>query len=189
MLRKPRPELARLAVFGITGTANTAACFAAYAALIDLCGWHYNVALVADYVLGAVLGFAMHRLATFGDRRHLRFAFSKYVLTLVAAFGLNFVLLDAAVERLGLGALMGQAVSLAAVTLVTYALQTHWVFRSHSPASTLDTPAQTAAPNRATSSHCGIESMAPALETHSAAARVAIRNRSSGGKPRTRAAR
>ncbi len=125
-------------MFGVMGTANTAACFGVYAALIDVCGWHYNAALVADYLAGAVLGFALHRLATFGDRRHLRFACSKYVLTLVAALGLNFVLLEAAVERLGLGALVGQAVSLTLVTLVSYALQTHWVFRSHAPPSAVD---------------------------------------------------
>ena len=140
---KSRPELARLAVFGVTGTLNTAICFGVYAALVDACDWHYNAARAADYVVGAVLGFVLHRVATFGDRREVRSAFSKYVVTLIAALLLNVALLHAAVEQLVLGPLFGQAASLAGVTLFSYALQTHWVFRCHAESVTADDAAVT----------------------------------------------
>jgi putative flippase GtrA len=130
-------EIRRLIVFGAVGAVNTAVCYTLYASLVRWGGWHYNLALVADYALGAVLGFTLHRLATFADRTHLRQAFGKYALTLIACFALNFAVLDWNVQKLLLDPLPAQAIAIAVVTLFSYLLQKHWVFRCHRLASSV----------------------------------------------------
>jgi putative flippase GtrA len=122
-----------MVVYSIVGAANTALCYAAYSLLVEL-GWHYNAALVADYVFGAVLGFALHRGATFADRRHIRQAFGKYAVTLIVTFAINLVLLDLLVVRQILSPLAAQAVAMLVATAATYRMQTQWVFRSHESA-------------------------------------------------------
>lgn len=131
MSLKQRPEIRRLIVFATVGTLNTAVCYALYAALVHALAWHHNAALVADYALGSVAGFVSHRLATFADRKHVRRALGKYLLTLVATFLLNAILLNAIVISRLLGPLLGQAAAMTLVTMVSYLMQKHWVFRSH----------------------------------------------------------
>ena len=130
MPQTARPEIRRMAVFALVGAANTAICYAVYVLLVQL-GWHYNLALVADYGFGVVLGFGMHRASTFADRTHLRQAFGKYVLTLVLAFAVNLVILDVLVAAEHLSPLLAQFVAMMIATATSYRLQTHWVFRSH----------------------------------------------------------
>jgi putative flippase GtrA len=131
MFTRRASEWGRLAVFGLVGTLNTALCYAAFVLLVHVCGWHHDVALAADYTFGIALGYVLHRFSTFADRRHLRQAFGKYALTLVATFAANLALLDAIVRAGLLGPLFGQAVAMTAVTLASYLAQKHWVFRSH----------------------------------------------------------
>ncbi len=123
-------EIRRLVIFTVVGTINTVACYALFALLVHTCAWHYHPALAADYGFGIVLGYVLHRGSTFADRTHLRRAFSKYTVTLVATFAANFVLLDAIVRSAMLEPLAAQAVAMLAVTLGSYLVQKHWVFRS-----------------------------------------------------------
>ena len=129
-------ELRRLAVYGIVGALNTAICYALFALLVEVCAWHYHVALTADYAFGIVVGYLLHRTSTFADRKHLRQAFSKYTLTLVATFLANLLLLDAIVRGRLLEPLLGQAVAMTIVALASYLVQTRWVFRHHVRAET-----------------------------------------------------
>jgi putative flippase GtrA len=124
-------------VFGVMGTFNTVTCYALYAAMVHWFHWNYNFALVLDYAFGAVLGFTVHRIATFADRKHVRLAFGKFAVTLVLSFLLNVTVLNAAVERLLLDPLVAQLLALVFVTLFSYTMQKHWVFRSH-PARDLE---------------------------------------------------
>ncbi len=123
----------RLMVFGMVGTVNTVVCYALFAALVHVFEWDYNLALVADYAFGAGLGYGLHRVATFADRKHVKQAFGKYALTLVITFLANLLLLDVMVRRRWFDPLVAQALAMGMVTLLSYALQKHWVFRSHAP--------------------------------------------------------
>jgi putative flippase GtrA len=139
MLPEKQLELRRLIVFGVIGTLNTAICYALYAALVELVDWNYKLALVADYAFGIVLGYVLHRVSTFADRKNLKQAFGKYTVALVGAFLLNYVVLEWLVEKQMLGALAAQAVAMTLATLGSYLVQKHWVFRSHAHPET--TPA------------------------------------------------
>ncbi len=128
---RPGIELRRLIVYAMVGTLNTAICYALFAALVQLCAWHYQLALAADYAFGILLGYALHRVSTFADRNQLRQAFGKYVVTLAATFLANFLLLDLIVRSRLLEPIAAQGVAMIAVTLASYLPQKHWVFRSH----------------------------------------------------------
>ncbi len=123
-------EWTRLAVFMAIGTLNTAVCYVLYAALVAL-GWHYNLALVIDYLAGTFIGYVLHRGTTFADRGQVR-ALGKYSLTQVAMFLINLVLLDALVASRLMAPLAAQAVAVIAPTLAVYYVQTYWVFRAPS---------------------------------------------------------
>jgi putative flippase GtrA len=137
-------EIRRLAVYGVVGTLNTALCYALFALLAHGCAWHYRYALAADYAFGLVLGYVLHRVSTFADRKHLRQAFGKYTITLAATFVLNFLLLDAIVQSRLLGPVAAQAVAMIAVTMASYLAQKQWVFRSYVRATA---PVQTEQPS------------------------------------------
>lgn len=124
-------ELRRLLVFGVMGTLNTAICYALFAALVRAYAWHYNAALVVDYGFGMVLGFGLHRQATFADRTHVRGAMAKYAITLGAAFLADLAILNLIIVSQMLGPLVARAVAVTIVTTFSYLLQKHWVFRSH----------------------------------------------------------
>ncbi|HEX3724619.1 MAG TPA: GtrA family protein [Pirellulales bacterium] len=126
-------EIKRLLVFGAVGTLNTAACYVVFAILVHVFAWHYNLALVADYAFGVVLGYSLHRISTFADRIHVRGGFGKYAVTLVVTFALNLILLDWLVERDWFGPVEAQAFAMVAVTFASYRMQKHWVFRSYDP--------------------------------------------------------
>ena len=126
-------ELRRLITFATVGMLNTAVCYAVYAALVYWLAWHHDLALAADYAFGAGLGYVTHRLTTFGDRKHLRAAFGKYLAALIASFVLNVAVLDGIVASQLLDPIAAQVPAIALVTLASYMLQKHWVFRSHGP--------------------------------------------------------
>ncbi len=126
-----RVETHRLALFAVVGGFNTAVCYALFATLVRGFAWHHNYALLADYGFGAVLGFSLHRLATFGDRTELRQPLPKYLLSLVIMFTLDLGTLNLLVAAGLLGPLVAQAVAIGLVTTASYLLQKHWVFRSH----------------------------------------------------------
>jgi len=130
MLSPRQVELRRLILFTGVGTLNTGVCYAFFALLVYL-DCHYNLALAADYLFGIGLGYVLHRLSTFSDRKHVKQAFGKYTLVLVATFLVNLVLLDWIVYEKWLDLLSGQAVAMTGATLLSYFLQKHWVFRSH----------------------------------------------------------
>ena len=120
MLVEHKAELRRLVLFSLVGGLNTAVCFALFAALIDLCAWHHHLALVADYTFGIALGYVLHRVSTFADRKHVRQALGKYMAIALVTFLVNFALLDVLVRLELLDPLAAQAVALALVTLASY---------------------------------------------------------------------
>ena len=74
----------------------------------------------------------MHRLSTFADRKHVKQAFGKYLTTLIVTFVLNLAVLDLHRRELGCSIRSpARPWPSALVTLVSYMLQKHWVFRSH----------------------------------------------------------
>ena len=97
--------MTRLIRFGLTGAVTTAFSYVAFIGLIRL-GVYYEVASVASWALGLVLGFTANRRFTFGisgaDRR--KRDFSLYLIGSLLQLGLGLTGYALLIGHLGLDA-------------------------------------------------------------------------------------
>ena len=106
---KEKTTLRELLSFNIVGAVNTAITYGLYSLLVAL-GIDYRAALVLEYCFGIVFSFVFNRRYTF---RHTGQVTARMVLSMagsyIAVLGLNFLLLTAFVEGLGLDEYSSQA--------------------------------------------------------------------------------
>jgi putative flippase GtrA len=122
------PAAARPLKFLVVGGTNTVLMYLLYLGLL-LAGMSYPLALSLDYVFGILLGYTFNRHFTFGDRSKVKHGFKKYCFTYVLVFAGNLLLLALIVESGRLDAAVGQIIAFGSITLLSYLLQNHWVFR------------------------------------------------------------
>lgn len=118
----------KIAKFALVGAANTLFCYFLYVLLVQQ-GVHYNLALAFDYAVGIVTGYLLNRFWTFASHGRPHWGFGKYVLTYIGVFFANATLLNLIVELLLTGPVMGQFIALSMVTLSSFLVQKHWVFK------------------------------------------------------------
>ena len=118
-----------IARFTFVGLFNTVLTYCFYLLLLKL-GFHYQIALSADYLLGIVIGYSLNRYWTFKVKDEIKVQFFKYLLTYILTFLLNAFLLFILVEGGYLGPELGQFSILLFITLISYVLQKNWVFLS-----------------------------------------------------------
>jgi len=110
------------------GAVNTAVTYALYAGLVAL-GVPALAALVADYALGIVLGFALNRKYTFNaSQGPLGPSFLRMVLSYLPLLGVNLVLLFVLVHWLSWNEYLAQIVALGLVTVLSFFVQKLFVF-------------------------------------------------------------
>lgn len=115
--------------FLVTGGINTVVTYVVYVLLVRL-GWHYTLALLAEYTGGIIAGYHMNRHWTFaGHGRPVRSSL-KYCVTYGIVFCLNLVLLGLIVELGVLGPIAGQIVVIGTITAISFLLLNFWVFRN-----------------------------------------------------------
>lgn len=116
--------------FGIVGVSNTLLFLAVYTLLVEGLGVWYLAASALGFLVGAVNGFLLNRRWTF--RGHVGDALTPVRWGVVQGCGLllNLGLVALCVESLGMGKLLGQAVAIAIVVVVTFVANRAWTFRS-----------------------------------------------------------
>ena len=114
--------------FLLAGGFNTGLTYALYLLLLWF-GVSYPVALTIDYAVGIPLSYLLQRYWTFMPQGRLQLSFLKYVLTYLAVFAGNAVLLVVFVETGMLGPVLGQFLALAVVAIASYGAQKFWVFK------------------------------------------------------------
>ncbi len=116
--------------FGIVGVSNTLLFFAVYTLLLKAGVW-YLAASGIGFIVGAVNGFLLNRRWTFAG--HVGDALTPVRWTVVQGCGLllNLALVAGCVEVLGLDKLIGQAIAIVAVVVVTFVANRAWTFRTH----------------------------------------------------------
>jgi putative flippase GtrA len=119
--------------FGIVGVSNTLIAFAVYTLLLKGFGVWYLAASAIGFVVGAINGFLLNRRWTF--RGHVGDALTPVRWFVVQGCGLalNEGLLYLYVDELGLDKLLGQALTIAVVTVLTFFANRAWTFRMHAP--------------------------------------------------------
>jgi putative flippase GtrA len=128
--------------FGIVGVSNTLIFFAVYTVLLKVFGVWYVAASGIGFAVGAVNGFLWNRAWTF--KGHVGDALTPVRWFVVQTCGLllNLGLVYLFVDGAGLGELVGQAVTIVIVTLVTFFVNRAWTFRGHGEPVLAHTPAE-----------------------------------------------
>lgn len=117
--------------FGIVGVSNTLLFLAVYTLLVEALGVWYLAASAIGFVVGAVNGFLLNRRWTF--RGHVGDALTPVRWGVVQSGGLllNLGLVALCVSGLGMDELVGQAIAIAVVVVVTFVANRAWTFRAH----------------------------------------------------------
>jgi putative flippase GtrA len=125
------PLATQFAKFGAVGVSNTVLSFAVYTILLKGAGLWYLAASAIGFAVGAVNGFLWNRAWTF--RGHVGDALTPVRWFVVQSGGLllNLGLVYLFVDGAGLDSLLGQAVTIAIVTVATFFANRAWTFRGH----------------------------------------------------------
>lgn len=126
------PLARQFAKFGVVGISNTVLSFAAYTILLKVFGVWYVAASGIGFALGAVNGFLWNRAWTF--RGHVGDALTPVRWFVVQGCGLlvNLGLVFVFVDGAGLDELLGQALTIMVVTVLTFFANRSWTFRMSS---------------------------------------------------------
>jgi len=116
--------------FGIVGVSNTLLAFAVYTLLLKVFGVWYVAASGIGFAAGAVNGFLLNRRWTF--REHVGDALTpvRWAIVQTCGLGLNLGLVYLFVHDFGLDELVGQIPTTAIVTVLTFAANRAWTFRT-----------------------------------------------------------
>jgi putative flippase GtrA len=116
--------------FGIVGVSNTLLAFAVYTVLLKVFGVWYVAASGIGFAVGAVNGFLLNRRWTF--REHVGDALTpvRWAIVQTCGLGLNLGLVYLFVHDFGLDELVGQIPTTAIVTVLTFAANRSWTFRT-----------------------------------------------------------
>ena len=115
--------------FLTAGGIRTAALYALYVGLV-YAGLHYNLALILDYILGALTGYLVNRFWTFASHGRTYRSFPKYCASCGILYLINLISLNLIVRHGFLDVVFGQVVSLGVTTVINFLLLNFWVFRS-----------------------------------------------------------
>lgn len=128
------PLVAQFVKFGIVGVSNTLLFFATYTLLLKVFGVWYLAASGIGFAVGAVNGFLLNRAWTF--KGHEGDALTPLRWCVVQGFGLalNEGLLYLCVDGIGLDKLIGQAIAIAVVVVITFFANRAWTFKTPTPA-------------------------------------------------------
>jgi putative flippase GtrA len=133
------PLVSQFVKFGIVGVSNTLIFFAVYTLLLKVFGVWYVAASGIGFAVGAINGFLWNRAWTF--RGHVGDALTPVRWFVVQSSGLlaNLGLVYLFVDGAGLGELVGQAVTIVIVTVLTFLANRAWTFREHPPVALAET--------------------------------------------------
>jgi putative flippase GtrA len=125
------PVMVQFVKFGIVGVSNTLLFLAVYTVLLKGFGVWYLTASAIGFIVGAINGFLLNRSWTF--RGHVGDALTPVRWGIVQGGGLllNLGLVALCVSGLGMDELVGQAVAIAIVVVVTFLANRAWTFRTH----------------------------------------------------------
>jgi putative flippase GtrA len=127
------PLVAQFVKFGIVGISNTLLFFATYTLLLKVFGVWYLAASGIGFAVGAVNGFLLNRAWTFKGHQGDALTPVRWSVVQGCGLALNEGLLYLCVDGIGLDKLIGQAIAIAIVVVLTFFANRSWTFRGHTP--------------------------------------------------------
>jgi putative flippase GtrA len=133
------PLVLQFLKFGIVGVSNTLIAFAVYTLLLKVFGVWYVAASGIGFAIGAVNGFLWNRAWTF--KGHVGDALTPVRWFVVQGCGLllDLALVYVLVDGAALDKLVGQAVTTAVVTVITFFVNRAWTFKGHAATVLVET--------------------------------------------------
>ena len=122
-------EFARLVRYGISGGASALTHFAVGLLLAEGLGVRPVVASTAGFVASIAVSYGLQHAWVFRSAAGHAVAGSRFLAVTAVAFALNTAILTFGTEVLHVPYPLVQAVALAAIPVVNYALNSRWTFR------------------------------------------------------------
>jgi putative flippase GtrA len=123
------PLVGQFVKFGIVGIANTLLTLGVYTVLLKVLGLYYVAASGVGFTVGTVNSFLLNRRWTFREHKGDALTpvrwFTVQGSGLLVDLGLVYVL----VEGVRIGTLVGQAIAIAIVVVLTFFANRAWTFR------------------------------------------------------------
>jgi putative flippase GtrA len=113
--------------YGVVGVGINAALYAVYLLLV-FWGFEPKTSMSVVYVIGLGIGFYGHRKLTFFHTENFKHAITRYLIAHAGGYGINFFLLLAFVDHMGLSHALVQAVSVFIVAAYLFIIFKYWVF-------------------------------------------------------------
>ncbi|WP_045218717.1 GtrA family protein [Desulfonatronum thioautotrophicum] len=121
--------LIQFLTFNAIGMINVVLTLALYFLLIAM-GWHYLLALAAEYAFGICFSFFMNKRFTFQVRaKTTSTMFGKMIGTYVLLFLGNLIILVFFVDILGINPYLGQVIAFSSLMILAFIMQKFYVFR------------------------------------------------------------
>ncbi len=124
------PLIVQFVKFGIVGVSNTLIAFAVYALLLKVFGVWYVAASGIGFAVGAVNGFLLNRRWTFSGHVGDALTPVRWAVVQTCGLGLNLGLVYLFVHDAGMDKLIAQIPTTAIVTVLTFAANRAWTFRT-----------------------------------------------------------
>lgn len=118
--------------FLLVGGFNTVFAYGIFAALYELVGLHYNLALTIQYFITVNFSFVTMRYYVFRSQGVWRVEYVKAVSVYVGMYFFNAFALNFFVRILDIYPLLGQALYLVISTVLTFVLHKYFSFRQKS---------------------------------------------------------
>ena len=127
-LRRPHNwvQLAKFCTVGVSGYVVNLAVFSALVVGADV---DHRIAAICSFLVAVTNNYTWNRLWTFhGQRGHVAYQGMRFLVVAVLALVANLVVLEVLI-RLGLGAVLAQAIAIVLVTPVNFVGNKLWTFR------------------------------------------------------------
>ena len=115
--------------FNIVGIFNTIVAYLVYAGLIFI-GLNYWLALIADYMIGIVLGLFLNKKYTFKIKSHIeKKTIVKAILSNIVIFFINLLVLYILIDMFNYNAYISQLIALIVIAISSFVFYKFYIFK------------------------------------------------------------
>ncbi len=115
--------------FNILGIFNTIVAYLVYAGLIFI-GLNYWLALIADYMIGIVLGLFLNKKYTFKIKSHIeKKTIVKAILSNIVIFFINLLVLYILIDMFNYNAYISQLIALIVIAISSFVFYKFYIFK------------------------------------------------------------
>lgn len=117
-----------IARFGIVGTTAVAVYFGLLLGMVEWLQIPVMVATAIAYIVVTIENYVLHHLWTFKSTQRHTIAFPRFIISNVAGFIINWVIMYAGVQTLEMNYLLAQVAAMGVIIVWNLILGSNWIF-------------------------------------------------------------